>query len=140
MAAVDSILAGAFALAGVTLQQAISLSVATLNRRREDRKQSQIDRRELYGRMISQARRVQRILKELSMKNDKSLQEQLSAELDRLSELNAELRLIGSPVAVKAALDLEDEMRRRTVSAELRAALPMPLGPLIEIFRKDLGS
>lgn len=140
MAATDSILAGIFALAGVALQQVISTTVSILNRRRDEEKEYHAERRVLYGRVISQGRRVQRILKESITSTSDELENKLDAELDRFAELNAELRLIAPPAVAKIVLDLEDEMRDRADSMEKRKSGPLPLGPIIDILRKDLNT
>lgn len=138
MATADSILTGIFALAGVTLQQVISTTVSMLNRRRDDEKENRAERRALYGRVISQGRRVQRLLKESIADTNEELERKLDAELDRFAELNAELRLIAPTAVAKVVLELEDEMRDRADSMEKRKSGPLPLGPIVEVLRRDL--
>ncbi|MEO3798229.1 hypothetical protein ABGB14_49230 [Nonomuraea sp. B10E15] len=138
MATADSILTGIFALAGVTLQQVISTTVSMLNRRRDEEKENRAERRALYGRVISQGRRVQRLLKDSTADTNEELEKKLDAELDRFAELNAELRLIAPAAVAKVVLELEDEMRDRADSMEKRKSGPLPLGPIVDVLRRDL--
>lgn len=139
MAAHDAVLAGGFTLLGAALQQAFTIITSHLNEKRTVRRETRNDLRVIFGQEIAQARRIQRILKESSSRPDHYSQEDISAELDRLSEINAELRLIASDDAISAVIALEDEMRRRINSEDLWSAGPLPLSPVIETLRRDLN-
>lgn len=139
MATKDAVIAGAFALSGVTLQQLISTTISVIHRRRDNYENRRKERQELYGRSIAQARRVQRLLKESVHAINSERESEIGRTLTELAETNAQIRLIAPRLISEAVTDLEDSMRKRYNSPETRDVGPLPLGPIIETLRKDLG-
>ncbi|WP_141580489.1 hypothetical protein [Actinomadura sp. WMMA1423] len=139
MATKDAVLVGVFTLSGVALQQVFTIVASAIGERRTDRREARKDRRQLFGREIAQARRIQRMLKESIHETNDALEERLVKELDALAEINAEIRLIASDDVLRVVLELEDEMRTRVKSNELRASGPLPLAPMIDALKKEIG-
>jgi hypothetical protein len=138
MPTADSILAGSFALSGVALQQLISTVVSVANRRRDEDASRRTDHRSLYGRGVAQARRAQRALKDSLSNESAEVERRLHDELEKLAEINAEIRLVAPKSVVDAVLSFEDELRERAELQEKRNSGPLPLGPLVKILREDL--
>ncbi|WP_155126564.1 hypothetical protein [[Actinomadura] parvosata] len=136
-----ALLAGIFALFGVALQQTFSLLSARITQQQLINQGRRQEHRELYGRYLAQARRVQRLLKELSRSpavQNEDGRERASAELDILAEITAEIRLVAPGKVAAAVVDLEDSMRRHLRDG---GDLPdgLPLGPVITILSADLA-
>ncbi|MCQ9135540.1 MULTISPECIES: hypothetical protein [Streptomyces] len=133
---IDAIVAGAFALGGVATQFGLTAVSARRQERRAQAARHGDRRRELYANVLLAARRAQRRLKDLADGLDAHAAE-LEEQLGRLAELNAMLRLTAPDQVSAVATALEDEMRGR-FKGQRSNDEPLPLAPLIEVFRRDL--
>ncbi len=136
MSVIDGIVGGAFALGGVAIQ----FGLTAVSARRHDRRAETVRRRdecrELYANVLVAARRAQRGLKDLA-DGLGSHSAEFEEQLNRLAELNAMLRLTAPEHVSAAATELEDQMRGR-FRGQRPNDDPLPLAPLIEVFRWDL--
>jgi hypothetical protein len=144
MAFDEAVIGGAFALAGVGLQQMFTL-ISDKRRAYADRVRTlQSQRVSLYTRVIADARRVQRALKDstLARQDQASIEDRLRTELERLAESVAAVRLFASPTTSKAVERFEDTARsvaRRPRSERSGPEADLCLGPLIETLQRELG-
>lgn len=136
MSVIDGIVGGVFALGGVAIQFGLTAISARRQDRQAETARHRDERRELYALVLLAARRVQRGLKDLA-DGLGSRSAELEEQLNRLAELNAMLRLTVPEQVSAAATELEDEMRGR-FRGQRGNDDPLPLAPLIEVFRRDL--
>ena len=136
MSVIDGIVGGVFALGGVAVQFSLTAVSARRQDRRAETAQRRDERRELYAAVLLAARRAQRELKDLA-DGLGSRPAELEEHLNRLAELNAMLRLTAPERVSAEATELEDEMRSRFRDQRANDD-PLPLAPLIEVFRRAL--
>lgn len=145
MAFNEAVIGGAFALAGVGLQQTFTL-ISDKRRAHADRVRTlQSQRVSLYTKVIADARRVQRALKDSTMahQDQASIEERLRTELERLAESVAAVRLFASSKTSQAVERFEDTARsvaRRSPSERSVTEADLRLGPLIKTLQSELGS
>lgn len=146
----EAVIGGAFALAGVGIQQAFTVA-SDRRRARADRARALLDQRvNLYTQVITAARRVQRALKDSSTgRGDRtSTEARLARELEQLAESVAAMRLFTSPQTSSALERFEEKARdlyHRPPDERAEPDEDLRLGPMIrslqdELSRTELGA
>jgi hypothetical protein len=120
------------ALAGVLLQQMISLLVEMTRRKHSEQEQVRRERLELYGAVIGQVRRVQRLSKVGPTRAGSDRDYEVA--LEQLGELVAQVRLLGSKELAQRLMAFEEVMR-----GDIRGDDSTKISPLIDLMRTDLS-
>jgi hypothetical protein len=135
----DALIGGLFALSGVVVQQILATASAHLEHRRARSAELLAEKRSIYARLIVAMRVVQRLSKDHAdapaVAVDRS---RITASLDVLAQVNAEVRLVASSDLVERVLAWEDVARCRLLSGDSSATDELRISTVVCALRRDL--